>query len=736
MDEEDDFMDEVHRMCFGNENRFEEELNEMIANQQVEPLEEISDELEALLSYDVNESGQEKPQEQSSEKKSSPNVVQGVKNSEINANAAVSLKKPINQSEPSEPSQVKFPESRVQIASKPCVRHIRNSEVSVKVVELQRRYQAYRVAAYQANQIADKPWAFRLLGRAHKMAVFKETLEKGQNLDVRRIPPPPKLNPLLVGPVQMGIKCSPAMLLGLQLSTTQSDVQRLEIYKQILEEQRIEASVLASQQKQIGLKARAEELEQLARNSETMLRALGSTDPACVQASAQFYAVKLLVPNRTLACKENQLQIAVSWLITHCNTESTRPWMATFVEVELPFPLEVKRFRTNESVVSGNNSRGHHIGMFRINTGSWYHTRCVKLQVKVYCRVQIGDESSEEPIDSHVISMRDLEESATMVFSDTLKGQKGALEITISQYRPLNGSALTILTKPWLSLYVEPADQIEEKLTNTEDQTTAPVTGPAACKHEKKQVKNESNSSNPTLRRKNGSETMENSTTPFQEHTASELQPTPASARPTSVQSVYISPHSKGTGMGKQHNDIPRSTLNMESSSMKKAGQFDQTTYSRSSLAIDSDKRAAGCSNVRKNPVFQHQLAGPMTEILKPSQTNMYKQDLVSRQLLKDQEQMHFIRSSDPGLLESVRFQHQRDLVVIRQQIRQLDERFSGPNGKDEMKRYVSELEQLKANLEAACKRAKQVNNLPYLAGEQHKLDVVTDELKMIRSKL
>ncbi|KAF5395473.1 hypothetical protein PHET_12141 [Paragonimus heterotremus] len=125
-----------------------------------------------------------------------------------------------------------------------------------------------------------------------------------------------------------------------------------------------------------------------------------------------------------------------------------------------------------------------------------------------------------------------------------------------------------------------------------------------------------------------------------------------------------------------------------------------------------------------------------MTEIPKPSQTNVYKQDLVSRQLLKDQEQMHLIRSSDPGLLESVRLQHQRDLVVIRQQIRQLDERLSGPNAKNEMKRYVLELEQLKVNLEAACKRAKQVNNLPYLAGEQHKLDVVTDELKMIGSKL
>ncbi|KAF5395472.1 hypothetical protein PHET_12140, partial [Paragonimus heterotremus] len=298
------------------------------------------------------------------------------------------------------------------------------------------------------------------------------------------------------------------------------------------------------------------------------------------------------------------------------------------------------------------------------------------------------------------------------------------------------GSALTILTKPWLSLYVKPADQIEGKQTNTEDRTIVSVAEPAACNHESKQVKNESNSSNPTLRRKNGTETTENSTTLFLEHTVSELQPTPASAKPTSVPSGYILPHSKGFVEGKQHNEIPRSTPNMESSSMEKIGQFDQTTYSRSSLAIDSNKRAAGCSNIRRNPVFQHQLAGLMTEIPKPSQTNVYKQHLVSCQLLKDQEQMHLIRSSDPGLLESVRLQHQRDLVVIRQQIRQLDERLSGPNAKNEIKRYVLELEQLKVNLEAACKRAKQVNNLPYLAGEHHKLNVVTDELKTIRSKL
>ncbi|KAF6773215.1 hypothetical protein AHF37_08163 [Paragonimus kellicotti] len=452
LDEGDDLMDEVHRMCFGDENQFEEELNEMIANEQVEPvatkrllfmfqLEEISDELEALLSQDVNESEQKMQREQSSKDTSLSNASQDVKNSEIDAEVTGSPKKPIDESKPLEPIRDTSPASRAQIASKPCVRHPQDSKASVRNMELQRRYQAYRVAAYQANQIADKSWAFRLLGRAHKVAALKETLEKGQKLDVRRIPPPPKLNPLMMGTVQTGIKCSPAMLLSLQLSVTQSDVQRLEIYKQILEEQRVEASLLASKQKQIGLKAQAEELEQLAHNCETVLHALGSIDPACVQANAQFYAVKLLVPNRTLACEENQLQIAVSWLITDCNVESTRPWMTTFVEVELPCPLEVKRFRTDESVVFGNSSQGRHIGMFRINTGSWYHTRCVKLQVKIYCRVQSADGSSEEPIDSHVISMRGLEESATMVFSNILKGRRGALEVTISQYRPLNVSS-------------------------------------------------------------------------------------------------------------------------------------------------------------------------------------------------------------------------------------------------------------------------------------------------------
>ncbi|KAA3672220.1 uncharacterized protein DEA37_0005751 [Paragonimus westermani] len=672
-------------------------------------------------------------QEQPTMDTSSSNLTKGVESSKNDTKAVRSFKKLTNESKPFEPSGDTPPVSRVQVVSDTCVRHVQDSKASAVGVELQRRYHAYRVAAYQANQIGDKPWAFRLLGRAHKMAVFKETFEKGQKLDARRIPPPPKLNPLMVDTVQTGNKCSPALLLGLKLSINQSEVERLKIYKQILEEQRMEAALLASQQKHIGLKAQVEELEQLAHNSGTVLHALESIDLACVHANVKFYAVKLLVPNRTVACKENQLQITVSWLITNCNAESPGPWMTTFVEVELPCPREVKQFRTNESVVFGNISQGRHVGMFRINTASWYHTRCVKLLVKVYCRVQIADGSSEQPIDSHVISMLDLENSATMVFSNVLKGQKGVLEVIISQYRPLNGSALIILTKPWLSLTVEPADQIECKPTNTQDQTVASTARPASCKFKEKPDKNDSNSFHP---QQNGTEPMENSVALFLEHTVPATELTPVSAGPTSVPSGNTPPGPKDVGEEKPNNNIPRTTRNLEFLNVKNTNKIGQLTYTRSPLGTDSDGTAAGRSNFRRNPVFQQRLAEPMKELPRSSTTNVSKQALVSRQLLKDQEQMHLIRSSDPGLLESVRFQHQRDLTVIQHHIRQLDERLSGPNAKIEMMRYVSGLEQLKLDLEAACKQAKQVNNLPYLAGEQHKLDVVTNELKMIRSKL
>ncbi|KAF8567283.1 hypothetical protein P879_09031 [Paragonimus westermani] len=736
LEEGDEFMDEVHRMCFGDENHFEEELDKMIANGQVEPPEEISDELEVLLSQNVNESEPETQQEQSSVDTSSSNLAEDVESSKTGAEAVGSPKKLTNESKPFEPSGETLPVSRAQVESKRCVRHVQDSKTSTMGVQLQRRYHAYRVAAYQANQIGDRPWAFRLLGRAHKVAAFKEALEKGQKLDARRIPPPPKLNPLMVDTVQTGNKCSPALLLGLKLSITQSDVERLEIYKQILEEQRMEASLLASQQKLIGLKAQAEELEQLGHHCETVLHALGSVDLACVHANAQFYAVKLLVPNRTPACKENQLQIAVSWFITNCNVDSPGPWMTTFVEVELPCPGEVKQFRTNESVVFGNISQGRHVGMFRINTASWYHTRCVKLSVKVYCRVQIADGSSEQLIDSHVISMLDLEDSATMVFSNVLKGKKGVLEVTVSQYRPLNGSALTILTKPWLSLTVEPADQTEGKPTNTQDQIGASMAGPASCKFKGKPNKNDSSSSHPTLKQQNDTEPTENSVKLSLELTVPAIELTPVSAGPTSVPSGYTPSSPKVIDKERQNNNIPRSTPNLESLNVENTNKIGQLTYTRSPLGTDSDETAAGRSNFRRNPVLQHRLTESMTELPRSSRINVSKQALVSRQLLKDQEQMHLIRSSDPGSLESVRLQHQRDLAVIQHQIRQLDERLSGPNARIEMMRYVSGLEQLKLNLEATCKQAKRVNNLPYLAGEQHKLDVVTNELKMIRSKL